>query len=160
VAVLVDGTYDAPTEGGDGTRKYVPRTEEELTKLTELVKKAMGFSDARQDQVQVMNVAFESEAISEAGDIAAPAVSLADWTPYARYATALILALIVVLFVVRPILSMLMAAPASVVATPVGLQEIAGAPLHALPRKDEVIALAKQNPQATAQVVKKWMREA
>jgi flagellar M-ring protein FliF len=161
VAVLVDGTYEAPAGGGDGTRQYIPRTEEELTKLTELVKKAMGFSEARQDQVQVMNVAFESEAISEAGELAAPSASLANWTPYARYATALILALIVVLFVIRPILSMLLAQPpASVVTAPAGLHEIAGSPVHVLPRKDEVIALAKQNPQAAAQVVKKWMREA
>jgi flagellar M-ring protein FliF len=161
VAVLVDGTYEAPAEGGDGTRKYVPRTEEELAKLTDLVKKAMGFSDARQDQVQVVNVAFESEAISEAGDAAAPAASLANWAPYARYGTGLILALIVVLFVVRPILSMLLAAPsASVASAPLALQEIGNGPLQALPRKDEVIALAKQNPQAAAQVVKKWMREA
>ncbi|WDT80112.1 MAG: hypothetical protein MPW14_23900 [Candidatus Manganitrophus sp.] len=54
VAALVDGTYEAAE--GDTPRKYLPRNAEEMAKLEELVKKAMGFSAERQDQVEVVNV--------------------------------------------------------------------------------------------------------
>jgi flagellar M-ring protein FliF len=163
VAVLVDGTYEtAKGEGADATRKYVPRTEEELAKLGELVKKAMGYSDARQDQVQVLNVPFETDSLSDGGEAAAsPSSALTQWAPYARYGTGLVLALIVVLFVVRPILAMLLAAPSA----PAGsvtfqMQDDGNGARLAVPaRREDALLLAKQNPQAAALVVKKWMKE-
>lgn len=163
VAVLVDGTYEVKGEGASATRSYVPRSEEELAKLVELVKKAMGYSEARQDQVQVLNVPFENDALSD-GDAtpAAPASTLTQWAPYARYGTGLVLALIVILFVVRPILGVLTASPAP--GAPAGaavlqLQESAPGPPAVTVRREDAISLAKQNPQAAALVVKKWLKE-
>ncbi|MFZ5861443.1 MAG: flagellar basal-body MS-ring/collar protein FliF [Nitrospirota bacterium] len=161
VAVLVDGTYEAPPDGADGPGKYVPRSEEEMGKLTELVKKAMGFSDARQDQVEVLNVPFETGALTDGGEAPSEAESsLAQFVPYARYGTGLALALIVVLFVIRPILAMLMAAPAAPTgAIGVQLQEAALVPAQPAVRREDVVALTKQNPLVATQVVKKWMKE-
>ncbi|OYW14023.1 MAG: flagellar M-ring protein FliF [Rhodospirillales bacterium 12-54-5] len=55
VAVLVDGTY---TTDKDGKQVYAPRTPEELKKLEELVKTAVGFDAARGDTVSIVNMQF------------------------------------------------------------------------------------------------------
>ena len=51
VAVVVDGS-------GDTAAAYKARTPEEMTKITALVKSAMGFDVSRGDQVQVTNMQF------------------------------------------------------------------------------------------------------
>jgi len=61
VAVLVDGMYEAvkAAEGDNAAaepRKYIPRSEEDMKRIEDIVKKAMGYSAERQDQVQVVNV--------------------------------------------------------------------------------------------------------
>jgi len=63
VAVLVDGTYE---ERG-GTAAFVPRPQEELDRYTELVKSAVGFSEARGDQVEMASVAFKVPEVIKEG---------------------------------------------------------------------------------------------
>lgn len=55
VAVLVNGTW---ATAQDGTRRYEARSPEELQRITELVRSAMGFSEARGDRVTVDNLEF------------------------------------------------------------------------------------------------------
>ncbi|CAO3459828.1 Flagellar M-ring protein FliF [Azospirillum argentinense] len=55
VAVLVNGTW---VTAQDGTRSYEARAPEELQRITELVRSAMGFSEARGDRVTVDNLEF------------------------------------------------------------------------------------------------------
>ncbi|AIB16556.1 flagellar M-ring protein FliF (plasmid) [Azospirillum argentinense] len=55
VAVLVNGTW---ATAQDGTRSYEARAPEELQRITELVRSAMGFSEARGDRVTVDNLEF------------------------------------------------------------------------------------------------------
>jgi flagellar M-ring protein FliF len=56
VAVLVDGVE---TVGADGKKTVTERTPEELERFGELVRRAMGFDDDRDDQVTVHSMAFE-----------------------------------------------------------------------------------------------------
>jgi flagellar M-ring protein FliF len=55
VAVLVDGTY---SKAADGTSTYVPRAQEEIDRITSLVRTAIGFDQARGDQVEIVNLRF------------------------------------------------------------------------------------------------------
>jgi len=55
-AVLVDGKQEQPVDGSRAT--FDPRTEDEMKKIQELVKQAMGFKDGR-DEVQVHNMMFQ-----------------------------------------------------------------------------------------------------
>jgi flagellar M-ring protein FliF len=57
-AVLVDGKQDGGPEGAKPV--FEPRTEEEMKKIEELVKRAMGFKDGR-DEVQVHNMMFQMD---------------------------------------------------------------------------------------------------
>ncbi len=56
VAVLVDGRYSVPEAGGEPA--YEPRSQEELEKLTNLVKNAIGFNEERGDSIEVTNMRF------------------------------------------------------------------------------------------------------
>jgi len=62
VAVLVDGVY-IPTENADGVVEtvYQPRSQEELDRLAAIVKNAVGFDLERNDQIEMVNLAFDRQ---------------------------------------------------------------------------------------------------
>jgi len=171
VAVLIDGTYETP-KAGDGqsadapaaARKYIPRSEEDLKRIEEIVKKAMGYSDERQDQVQVVNVQFGTESEEPQG-ITAEAVTEGPkpWLPYLRYAVGILLFTVILLFVVRPLLTMLGSttaqtqAESSISAMP-GAVGTAEASLAGGPDRTQIIDMARKNPDTTAVVVKQWLK--
>lgn len=61
VSVSIDGTYEM-VKGPNGKmeRQYVPRSQEELDKLIALVKGAVGYSEERNDVLEVANIPFET----------------------------------------------------------------------------------------------------
>ena len=66
VAVLVDGLYEAvAVEDGTETIQYAPRTDEELSRITALVKNAVGFDDTRTDQIEVVSMQFEPQGLED-----------------------------------------------------------------------------------------------
>ncbi|MEO5807591.1 flagellar basal-body MS-ring/collar protein FliF [Devosia sp.] len=104
VAVVVDGTY---ADDGKGTLTYAPRTTAEIAQLQTLVQSAAGFSQARGDTVQVVNLQFAAR--PDLALPAAPGSSLFDFTRddlmnAAEMAVTLLIALALILFVVRPLL--------------------------------------------------------
>jgi flagellar M-ring protein FliF len=58
VAVLVDGKYVANEEGEEN---YVPRSDEELDQIQTLVRSAIGYNEARGDEINVVNMQFSRE---------------------------------------------------------------------------------------------------
>ncbi len=81
------------------------RTAMEIGQVTDLVKSAVGFDQARQDQVTVISRKFADAS----ADVAGPAWYDNAWLPVlARNATAIIIALLVLLLGVRPLAKGLM----------------------------------------------------
>jgi len=166
VAVLVDGNYEPVKEGSaaDAVRKYVPRAETEMKQIEEIVKKAMGYSADRQDQVEVVNVqfGFEGDAGAGFGTTAEESPSLLKtYAPYIRYGVGAALFLLILLFVVRPLVAVL-TAPS--LASP--MQDRMGGSSATVLSQDEtpslqqsqVLDLARSNPESTAVVVKQWLK--
>jgi len=60
VAVLVNGKYTSIEKGGESTVQYTPRTDQEISQLTNIVKTAIGFDNSRGDEVSVVNIPFEN----------------------------------------------------------------------------------------------------
>ena len=166
-AVLVDGIYQV-SEAKDGKiqRKYTARGDEEMKKLEELVKKAMGYSEERGDQVQVLNVSFDTSAEDSAaqGDAETAARPNPMIGQYVRYGLFGLLALLIVLFVIRPLIKILSlppvggqyALPPGTLPATVGQLEAAMAPNS---QQAALLEMARTNPQSTALVVKKWLKE-
>lgn len=173
VAVLVDGIYEPVKAGeGEGTstdtqaaaRKYTPRSEEDIKRIEDIVKKAMGFSAERQDQVQVVNVQFGTGP-EEPQSMVAEAVEEGHkaWLPYLRYGVGILLFAVIFLFVVRPLLAMLgsttepIQTEASVSALPGGTG-MGPAALGHTQDHAQIIDMARKNPDTTAVVVKQWLK--
>jgi flagellar M-ring protein FliF len=103
VAVAVDGTT-APGAGGR-PGAYTPRSAEEMRRIEDLVKAAIGFSTDRRDQVTVVNVRFPS-AEDAAGTSAANPLMGFDKNDIMRLAELAVLAVVaglILFFVVRPL---------------------------------------------------------
>ncbi len=104
VAVLVDGTY---TVADDGTRTYVPRTEEELQQIEMLVRSAVGIDDSRGDNIEVVNMPFTAD--EEELEIEGPPTVLGmprdELFKIAEMMVLGVVAVLVILLVIRPLLT-------------------------------------------------------
>lgn len=60
VAILVNGKYTATDKNGERTVEYTPRSEQEISQLTNIVKTAIGFEVNRGDEVSLVNIPFEN----------------------------------------------------------------------------------------------------
>jgi flagellar M-ring protein FliF len=103
VAVLVDGVAQT---AADGTVSIVPRPEEELQVLRELVASTVGLDEARGDQLTLRTLEFQS--LPEIGLPPPPAlfanIGPIDPLSLVKLAVLALVALVLGLFVVRPLL--------------------------------------------------------
>ncbi len=105
VAVLVNGIYNV--EGSDVA--YIERTPEELSRLTELVKSAVGFEDGRGDSVSVDSMRFMDYSMDLGDPIVLTLVErlTQSMVPIIRGVLALLIVGLVMILGVRPILRQL-----------------------------------------------------
>ena len=109
VAVAVDGVT-TPGEGENAQPQYQPRSEEEMQRLTALVRSAVGYNAERGDVVEVVNTQF-ARAPVEAGPPAPGMLSVLgelDVMRIIEIVAALIASLAFVFFVLRPLIGGLM----------------------------------------------------
>lgn len=173
VSVLVDGTY-APAAAGaagapvDAKGAYTPRTEEEITRFTEMVKAAVGYDEKRGDVITVVSTPFdpgvpEAEIVPEKEPIVAP-----ELVPVIiKYSTIALIAIFVIVFIVRPLMKRM-------TSEKLALEEIqksmpalgGGADIAALEEGKRDIdsverlkRVVRENPQQVAMVLKGWIKE-
>lgn len=66
VAVMIDGTYSqVENDNGEIEFVYQPRSQEELDRLTAIVKNAIGFNPQRNDQIEMVNIAFDKQNLDD-----------------------------------------------------------------------------------------------
>lgn len=103
VAVLVDGIY---TKTNNGTLTYVPRPQEQLDQIAELVRSAIGFDRERGDHIHVANLRFADgnlQALADAGEDGFLSLSKTEYFYIAELVVIVLVTLLVLLFVVRPL---------------------------------------------------------
>jgi len=104
VAVAVDGVTAPGQNGKPGA--YTPLSADEMQRLNELVKAAIGYSADRGDQVQVVNVRFPDAEDAEGVTAANPLMGF-DKNDIMRIAELVVLAVVaglVLFFVIRPMI--------------------------------------------------------
>jgi flagellar M-ring protein FliF len=164
VAVVVDGKYEAVEDAaGEVSQSYVARSQEEMKRLVEIVKKAMGYDSKRGDQVEVINLPFaeQPQTLAEGGEGASA------WMSYvARFAPLLlkvVVVLLVFLFVVRPLmrwLSQVSSRPqAGQTSGELALESPTPEALSALEPRQRVMYLAKNDPEKTTDLIRGWLNE-
>ena len=136
-AVVVDW---AQTTAADGTVTFAPRSEAEMDQIRALVRTAMGFDEARGDQVEVLNTRF-TRAPEIIADIEEPGlfdVGRLELVRIIELVGLILIALLTIFFVFRPIMKRLLAEPdhsalAAAAAAASGQGAIAGGAAPQLP---------------------------
>jgi len=168
VAVAVDGVM-TPGEGEGAAPTWAARSEEEMQRLTQLVRSAVGFNAERGDTVEVVNAQFARAAAPDGGTEAGGMLDKLgdlDTMRIIEIAAALIASLAFVFFVLRPLIGGLMRGGANAGgATAPGAPAIASGPTPpalpspdgaaALPEPDSGIDLAQIQGRVRASSVKK-----
>jgi flagellar M-ring protein FliF len=130
-AVLVDGSY-GKNDRGDVV--YQARTREELDRIAALVRTAIGFDQRRGDQIEVVNLRFAEAPAAPIQETPTGFLSFLQFTKDdimrgVELVVMALLALIVVLFVVRPLVRRILAPEeprAALTASALGAPAIAG----------------------------------
>lgn len=106
ISVLVDGRY---VEDEEGNKTYEPRSQEEMDKITALVRTAAGFDEDRGDIIEVANMQFAqidtNEEVTE--DSLMFGFEKSDLLDAAEMIVVAIMLILVVLLVLQPMVSKL-----------------------------------------------------
>jgi flagellar M-ring protein FliF len=164
IGVLVDNKPPATRNG-----ESIPLTEQELASLTDIVRQAVGFDEARGDSISVVNSAFQPIAALATPDPPPFYESPAMWS-IARQVLGAALVLALAYFVLRPMMQVLtrpqpIAAAASVeYAAQMQPMFASGGRVMGLPmgyddRMAAARSVAGQDPRQVAQVVRNWVAE-
>lgn len=108
VAVLVDGRY---TTNAEGEKVYEPRSQQEMDQISALIRTAVGMDDTRGDLLEVVNMQFadiDTDMIGE-DDSMLFGFQKSDLLDTAEILTIAIMIILVVLLVLQPMVSRLMA---------------------------------------------------
>jgi flagellar M-ring protein FliF len=164
IGVLVD---NKPPASGRGAAQ--PLQEQELASMTELVKQAVGFDEARGDTIAVLNSAFQPVAQVQAPEAPGLMENPQVWN-IARQVLGAGLVLVLAFVILRPMMQVL-TRPQPALPAPSGMDFVGsypsatpgGRPL-ALPMSyDDRMAAARnvagQDPRQVAQVVRNWVAE-
>lgn len=120
VAVVVDGIL-TPSKDGKSAPAYAPRSAEDMQKIDTLVKAAIGYDQARGDQVQVANIRFSHGNVDVAGGTGGKA-SMFDFDKNdimraLEVAVLFVVALLTLFLVARPLLKYITTAPTNYLVT-------------------------------------------
>ncbi len=148
IAILVDGTYVEK----DKKQVYTPRPADEVKKIEDLVKNAVGFQTDRGDQMKVENMAFQTpEAQIEASE-----AWMKKRTTYGFLITILgnvllvAVIMLVFFFVIRPLVSGWLGVRQG------GTSE-GGVPLLEGEVATDLGQLVRTNPSAAAEAIRRWL---
>ena len=107
IAVLVDGTYKRiEKKRGQFEWEYIPRTAEEMTKFENIVKRAVNFNSNRGDEVDIVNIPFETTKLAEEETTDAEPgwlELLKKYQPYMKYGFLSLFLILSFMFFVKPL---------------------------------------------------------
>jgi flagellar M-ring protein FliF len=152
VAVLVDGLY---SDGTNGQPVYAERPQQQLDQIATLVRTAIGSDESRGDTVEVVNLRFAPEAISQTFDDAAGSgidLTTADYLRIVELVMLAFVGLVLILFVIRPLMRRVLTAE------PAARAQLAAPPRQSEPAGEDQTALARPESTETALPAPEKMR--
>ena len=167
VAAVIDGIYKTETlKDGSEQRNYIPRSEDELKKFEEIVKKAMGYSEDREDQVSVSSISF-----SEAAPVTMSAVEESNLNMvlelagnYKKTIINFLLVALIFVIVLRPLLKSMKNIAEEVSTSRKELVAETGeypqlGQTKSLNQKEKIYEITKANQQKAQQLINGWISE-
>jgi flagellar M-ring protein FliF len=167
VAVMIDGQYRT-VENKNGTVDYIyiPRSDEEMAKLENIIKNAVNYNAQRGDTIEVANIPFKNAKPVEAEPPAEPGLldQVKQYAPFYKYGILIVFIMFVFLFVVRPIVRWLTGGAQGVemlrqLPVTVGEAEGGGAQVKKLPYREQATQLLLASGESGVDVMKEWIKE-
>ena len=164
IAVMVDGAYkEAKTPEGEITKEYQARSQEELNRFASIIKNAVGFSETRADQFEIVSLPFDNTELETSRKELEQPSKLTTYLPYAKKIGTVLLLLVAFLYVKKKVKKMF-SAIAKYVPAPPPPQSMAEPEIAAKPQKPRLIdtmkTQAKGKNEEIAKVIKTMMAEA
>ncbi|MDZ4722897.1 MAG: flagellar basal-body MS-ring/collar protein FliF [candidate division Zixibacteria bacterium] len=168
IAVMVDGMYSLPEGAEENTAPtYQPRSQEDLDRLSSIVKNAVGFDPQRNDQLEMVNIPFDRQTLENDQQMLDSMYQREYYMEIGKVVGLILLALLAFLYLKRKsknlfaALGRIMPPPAPVAAMQIQQQAAAEAALeHRRPRMtDNLQTAAKQHPDEIAKVIRTMMAE-
>ncbi len=168
LAVLVDGKYEKiKTKKGEDL-KYIPRSQQELDTIKNLVLRAAGFNEERGDKIEVLNMPFEVETMTEEKGLLGNAENKELAVSLGKYLFYLVVVLCVFLFFLRPLFRMFQKKESPTTSLP--LQEVKdvyikgndkpeAAALPGIDKAPSAISEALKDKALVRSVIREWVRE-
>jgi flagellar M-ring protein FliF len=167
-AVIIDGPYVAE-KGTDGktVQKFAPRTRRDMKTFEDIIRKAIGFNEARGDQVSVSNISFALQEEEKAFPVGGP-----QWLEYGKKAAKpafnILLVALFFLLAIKPFRKWLSQAGETLVSAAALPQGQPGAPrIEAQASGAQIegasgqglLEMGKNNPDAAANIIRQWISE-
>lgn len=175
VAALVNGVPTKITKDGKEITEITPRTDTEIGELTNLVRRAVGFDQLRNDEVSVTNLTF-GHTDREQEFVYKPS-PLSDWTEYIEE-IFLVLAMLGAVIVLRSLLNRVRTRiePPTVesaidelngqlprkkpqIVLPPPEEEMSTEVLLRQERRKRVVSYIREKPQESSRLLKVWLSE-
>ncbi|MCA9754480.1 MAG: flagellar M-ring protein FliF [Candidatus Eisenbacteria bacterium] len=160
-SVFVDGNYE---DGPNGEKVYVPRTDEEMAKFQNIIRTAIGFDDARGDQLTVENIAFDNSAEEDERRDMVNSQRMQMLLQVAGRVGSIALVGLVLFMAVRMVRrSQLFNPPPPVEVEPEVLDKdnplLVKKPKEAEIMRGRIVELARQKPEEVSRILRTWLRE-
>ena len=177
VAALVNGVPRTVERDGQTVTEVTPRPQEEMDKLTELVRKAVGFNSERKDEISVTNLTFGVDVQGPGGEFIYRDSPVDEWAPWVER-LLLVLAMAGGIALIRSLLNRLkldarLATPVMVLdeqaaaryglrTGPAGLADagaVAPSGLLRAQQRDAIGEYLRLNPEDGSKALKSWLKD-
>ncbi|MBW2610019.1 MAG: flagellar M-ring protein FliF [Deltaproteobacteria bacterium] len=165
-AVIIDGPYVSEKDAeGNIVQKFAPRSRKEMKSFEDIIKKVIGFNEARGDQVNVSNISFSLQEEEESFIESKP-----GWMSYVKKRSKpvfnILLVLLFFLLAIRPFKRWLNQT-GEYVSTLALRQGKEGSGLDSQTdelqmrqnSRQQLIDVTKKNPDVAADIIKTWINE-
>ncbi len=162
VAIIIDGILPSQKDSVENAEKYVVHSEEDVKYYEDIIKKTIGYSDDRGDEISLSVMPFKIVEAVEMGE--AETDIMPTVFTILRYLAPIVVALLFFLLILKPLISALskgapQPAPMAAVGAGGAPQIVEELKPKELPIEKQVVEWANKNPEQAAGVVKNWLEE-
>ncbi|MFO7985569.1 MAG: flagellar basal-body MS-ring/collar protein FliF [Desulfatiglandaceae bacterium] len=169
-AVIVDGVHEyMEGENEKGEWKYSPRSDDEMSKLEKIVKRAVNFDSTRGDEIEVVNIPFkqmrpEWEELNEQKASGGWLSYVRKYSPSGKSMLLVALLFFLFIFVVRPLMRMITAGtagnPDMLVRLPKTVSEMENEyGTEPQPNREEAVRLISSDEEHSLKLMRNWLGE-
>ncbi len=162
VALLIDGILASQKGSAENADQYAVRSDEDLKYYEDIVKKTVGFTEDRGDEISLSVMPFKIPEVVEVGEVEREYLPLI--LTVLKYLVPVAIALLFFMMIVKPLLNSLSSVPARTMTRAIAGEESvqgieAPAPVKELSVEDKVVDWASGNTDQAAGMIKGWLEE-